>query len=188
MRRTVEDPIDHKERRRWIAVRRLDRDEIFSSKEHCAPYVESSMKAILLPAGISFLLASILPAQTCREVVRDASGHVVQTVEHRKGIGGIAHSIIRDAAGRIIGTSTSQTGSGGTTRTLTGMPRDARPVQPSPTRAAADSRKRRIGTQAAVWRAARPLGPELREAAAPASATHQVARRVVRRQTVHRDS
>ena len=67
------------------------------------------MKRFLLPALLSFALALTAPAQPCREVVRDSSGRVVQTIYHQKSSGGTVRSVIRDASGRTIGTSTSQT-------------------------------------------------------------------------------
>ncbi len=45
--------------------------------------IRTFRKAILLPALISFALATMLPAQTCREVVRDSSGRIVQTIERQ---------------------------------------------------------------------------------------------------------
>ncbi|MEX1115063.1 MAG: hypothetical protein WEB53_07425 [Akkermansiaceae bacterium] len=50
-------------------------------------------------------MATISPAQTCREVVRDASGRVVQTVEHQKSSGGVERAVTRDASGSVTGTS-----------------------------------------------------------------------------------
>lgn len=49
---------------------------------------------------LSFVLVTILPAQTCREEVRDASGRIVQTIEHQKQAGGTERAVIRDASGR----------------------------------------------------------------------------------------
>jgi hypothetical protein len=77
------------------------------------------MKAILLPVLVSFALATKLPAQTCREVVRDGSGRVVQTIERQKQAGGAERAVIRDASGRITGTATTHA-SGSTARTLCG--------------------------------------------------------------------
>jgi len=71
------------------------------------------MKAMLLPALISIALASASQAQTCREVVRDSSGRVFQTIERQKQAGGTERAVIRDASGRITGSNTgSNTGSG----------------------------------------------------------------------------
>jgi hypothetical protein len=53
------------------------------------------MKAILLPALLLFVLSTVSPAQTCREVVRDASGRVVQTIERQKQAGSTERAVIR---------------------------------------------------------------------------------------------
>jgi hypothetical protein len=66
------------------------------------------MKAILLPALLIYL--SLIPtarAQACREVVRDASGRVVQTIERQPQPGGRERVVIRDATGRIASTATT---------------------------------------------------------------------------------
>jgi len=78
---------------------------------------KTPMKVLLplLAAWLSF--AAACPAQTGREVVRDASGRVVQTIERQKGGGNMERAVVRDASGRILGTSTSQTSPGGQTRT-----------------------------------------------------------------------
>jgi YD repeat-containing protein len=75
------------------------------------------MKAIFLPALLSFALSLMSPAQTYREVVRDTSGRIVQTVERQKQAGGTVQATTRDASGRIIGTATTSPNSGGSTRT-----------------------------------------------------------------------
>ncbi len=75
------------------------------------------MKAMFLPALLSLPLATILPAQTCREVVRDASGWVVQTIERQKQGGGGEQYVTRDASGRITGTATTQASGDSTTQT-----------------------------------------------------------------------
>jgi hypothetical protein len=77
--------------------------------------VEAPMKAILPLLATSLILSVVSPAQTCREVVRDSSGRVVQTKETRKSGSGTT-SVTRDASGRVIGTATSQT-NGSVTRT-----------------------------------------------------------------------
>ena len=80
----------------------------------------SHMKAIFLSAVIPLALASALAAQTqiCREVVRDGSGRVVQTVERRKEPGGTVQVVSRDAAGRVIGTATTRPTSNGGSSTV----------------------------------------------------------------------
>jgi hypothetical protein len=45
------------------------------------------MKA-LLSSIVVLVLPAVAAAQTCREVVRDSSGRIVQTVESRKEAGG----------------------------------------------------------------------------------------------------
>ena len=82
-----------------------------------AESVPSLMKTILPLVTASLILTDLSPAQPCREVVRDSSGRVVQTIYHQKSSGGTVRSVIRDASGRTIGTSTSQTSAGGHTRT-----------------------------------------------------------------------
>jgi len=73
------------------------------------------MNPLLRTLAISLTLTALSTAETCREVVRDASGRVAQTIDHQKSSGGTVRAVIRDASGRTIGTSTSQT-SGSTTR------------------------------------------------------------------------
>ena len=80
------------------------------------------MKATFSFMAASLLLVSVASAETCREVVRDASGRVTQTIDHQKSGNGTVRSVIRDASGRMIGTSTSQTS--GTTGSRTDF-RDA---------------------------------------------------------------
>jgi len=70
------------------------------------------MKTILLPA-----LSLVSPAQTCREVVRDASGRIVQTIDRQKSSGGTVQATTRDASGRIIGTATTNPNAGGSAQT-----------------------------------------------------------------------
>ena len=57
------------------------------------------------------------PAQTCREVVRDASGRIVQTIDRQKSAGGTVQATTRDASGRIIGTATTNPNAGGSSQT-----------------------------------------------------------------------
>ena len=59
--------------------------------------------ALILPTLFSFALSLMSPAQTCREVVRDASRRIVQTIERQKQTGGSERAVIRDASGRITG-------------------------------------------------------------------------------------
>jgi hypothetical protein len=87
------------------------------SNEFRHPAVYFHMKAMLLPALLSFALATASPAQTCREVVRDSSGRVVQTIERQKQAGGTERAVIRDASGRITGTATTQPTGGNAART-----------------------------------------------------------------------
>ena len=77
------------------------------------------MKTKLLPALFTLALANLSFAQTCREVVRDSSGRLVQTIERHKEAGGTERAVIRDSSGRLIGTATTRTGFGtsGTART-----------------------------------------------------------------------
>ncbi|MEY3894550.1 MAG: hypothetical protein RLZZ214_69 [Verrucomicrobiota bacterium] len=65
------------------------------------------MNALLLPALLSFALSLMSPAQNCREVTRDASGRIVQTIDRQKITGGTVQATTRDASGRIIGTATT---------------------------------------------------------------------------------
>jgi hypothetical protein len=53
------------------------------------------MKAMYLPIVIPFALATLLPADTCREVVRDSSGRIIQTVDRQKQSGGTVQSVTR---------------------------------------------------------------------------------------------
>ena len=77
----------------------------------CPPStVKIRMMAMFLPTLFTFTLV------TCREVVRDASGRVVQTIERQKQAVGSERAVIRDASGRITGTATTQA-SGSTTQT-----------------------------------------------------------------------
>jgi hypothetical protein len=45
------------------------------------------MKATLFPALFVLALCATSPAQTCREVVRDSSGRIVQTIDRQKQAG-----------------------------------------------------------------------------------------------------
>ncbi|MEO8613783.1 MAG: hypothetical protein ABI600_01470 [Luteolibacter sp.] len=67
------------------------------------------MEALLPLLAISLTMTSVSPAQTCREVVRDASGRLVQTIEHQNSGGGAVHSTTRDCirSGMSDTTSTS---------------------------------------------------------------------------------
>lgn len=85
-----------------------------NSPENAVP---SSMSARVLGFLAVLVLIPTLPAQTCREVVRDSSGRIVQTIDHQKQSGGTVQTTTRDAAGRIIGTATTRTNSGGFTST-----------------------------------------------------------------------
>jgi hypothetical protein len=61
---------------------------------------------VILPALFSFSLAVVSPAQTCRKVVRDASGRIVQTIDRQKSSGGtVQATTTRDASGRLTGSS-----------------------------------------------------------------------------------
>jgi len=64
----------------------------------------SLKKAFLFSALIFTTLCATAPAQTCREVVRDSSGRIVQTIDRQSQSGGAVQSTIRDASGRMIGT------------------------------------------------------------------------------------
>jgi len=81
------------------------------------PAVKIRMKALLLSALFSLSLASHSPAQACRELFRDSSGRIVQTVERQQQAGGTMRTVTRDASGRITGTATTRAGGGTTTRT-----------------------------------------------------------------------
>ena len=72
-----------------------------------------------LPCLTTCFFASLvsLGAHTCREVVRDSSGRVVQTIERRTDVGGTVHTVIRDASGRLAGTSITRPDGGGGSRT-----------------------------------------------------------------------
>ncbi|NQX02366.1 hypothetical protein HQ447_17040 [bacterium] len=82
------------------------------------------MKAILLPALFSLALACTLTAQTCREVVPDASGRIVQTIDRQKSAGGTMQATTRDASGRIISTATTNPNAS-PSGSFTGTQRDA---------------------------------------------------------------
>ena len=76
--------------------------------------VTSCMKKIILIFMISNALAS---AETCRDVVRDASGRIVQTVESQKNSNGTTKSVTRDASGRIVSTSSGAPSANGKMQT-----------------------------------------------------------------------
>lgn len=93
-------------------------DGVAGSNEYPSFVVYPTVKTLLLPALLlSCVLSPVAPAQTCREVVRDASGRIVQTIERQKQVGGTERAVIRDASGRITGTATTQTTAGGSGRT-----------------------------------------------------------------------
>jgi YD repeat-containing protein len=71
--------------------------------------------------ALAFLAVAtlMLQAQSSREVVRDSSGRLVHTIEHRKDSSGTIQSITRDAAGRLVSTATTRPGSGGGSSTQT---------------------------------------------------------------------
>jgi hypothetical protein len=48
------------------------------------PVVKIQMQAILLSSLFVLSLVTFSTAQTCREVIRDASGRIVQTIEHQQ--------------------------------------------------------------------------------------------------------
>jgi hypothetical protein len=76
------------------------------------------MKAILLAALLlSCALVASSPAQICREVVRDSSGRIVQTIDCQSLSGGAERAVIRDTSGRIIGTATTSNSGGSSTHT-----------------------------------------------------------------------
>jgi len=89
----------------------------FSLNEPLPTSVLPVMKAIHLPALLSLSLATILTAQTCREVVRDASGRIVHTIDRQKSTGGRVQATTRDTSGRIIGTATTKPKAGGSAQT-----------------------------------------------------------------------
>ena len=76
--------------------------------------VTSCMKKNILIFMISNALAS---AETCRDVVRDASGRIVQTVESQKNSNGTTKSVTRDASGRIVSTSSGAPSANGKMQT-----------------------------------------------------------------------
>lgn len=89
----------------------------FGLNESIASVVKTIMKAYLPLILLPFALASVLTAQTCREVVRDATGRVIQTINHQKSAGGNVQMTTRDASGRIIGTATTRTNASGGSNT-----------------------------------------------------------------------
>jgi hypothetical protein len=90
---------------------------VTESNESQYRVVSNRMKAMLPPALFSLSLATLSPAQTCREVVRDSSGRIVQTIERQIQGGGNERAVIRDASGRVTGTATTRP-IGRTTTTL----------------------------------------------------------------------
>ena len=83
------------------------------SNEFQSENVQIRMKTTPLLAAFFLILATISPAQTCREVVRDSSGRFVQTVERWTQSGGAVQTTTRDATGRITGTATTRPNAGG---------------------------------------------------------------------------
>ena len=75
------------------------------------------MRATVFASLVSLALTAADSAQTCREVARDSSGRIVQTIDRQKQSGGTVQAVTRDASGRIIGTATTRTNSSGS-RTL----------------------------------------------------------------------
>jgi YD repeat-containing protein len=75
------------------------------------------MKTILCSVLFASALVGISPAQSCREVVRDASGRVVQTIDRQKQFSNTERAVIRDASGRVTGTATTRPSYGSNTRT-----------------------------------------------------------------------
>lgn len=79
--------------------------------------VSLPMKATFFPVLTLMVLASMLHAQTCREVVRDGSGRIVKTIDRQNNAGGSILATTRDASGRIIGTAATQPSAGGSSQT-----------------------------------------------------------------------
>lgn len=71
------------------------------------------MKMIPISVLFAVALTATLPAETYREVVRDSSGRISQTIDRQKSSDGSVQSVTRDASGRIIGTATTRPSSGG---------------------------------------------------------------------------
>ncbi len=83
------------------------------------------MKTLLL-ALLSFALSALSPAQTCREIVRDASGRIVQTIDRQKGSGETVQATTRNALGRLTDSQTTNTSH---SESFTGTQRDAQYCQ-----------------------------------------------------------
>ncbi len=87
------------------------------SNEMSRDSVIPSMKTFFLSFVIPFASIAVLAADTCREVVRDASGRIVQTIDRQKNAGGTVQATTRDPSGRIIGTANTSTNAGGNSQT-----------------------------------------------------------------------
>jgi hypothetical protein len=70
--------------------------------------IQVMMKARCVSLWFSLALVPVLDAQTCREVVRDSSGRVVETIERRTRPDGSVDSVTRDASGRLTGSATTR--------------------------------------------------------------------------------
>lgn len=93
---------------------------------HCEPPISMNGKPIedvpiimshLTAIAIALVCISPVGAQTCREVVRDSSGRLVQTIERRTSGDGTVHAVVRDAAGRLTGSFVTRPDRSGGTRT-----------------------------------------------------------------------
>lgn len=58
------------------------------------------MRPIFLAALFFLALAAALTAQTCREVVRDSFGRIVQAISRQTSPSGTVQSVTRDGSGR----------------------------------------------------------------------------------------
>lgn len=85
----------------------LPKSAYLGSNEYPPLGVSFSMKTRLLSTLLSIALAALSPAQTCREVARDASGRMTQTIDRQKQAGGAERAVIRHAPGQIIGSATT---------------------------------------------------------------------------------
>ncbi len=74
---------------------------------------QTAMKTFFSSVLMSGVLFSTARADNSREVVRDASGRLIQTIDHQKDANGTVNSVTRDASGRLIGTAVSHPNSGG---------------------------------------------------------------------------
>ena len=108
------------------------REASFGSNKPPPPLVSARVKTLLLQVLLSFALASVLTAQTCREVVRDASGRIVQTIERQKQTGGTERAVTRDASGRITGTATTDRTPAAVPAPNTGTPAAGSPARQAP--------------------------------------------------------